>query len=48
LLAEGTHRRQHGEFVAPKALHAPAFVVDADHERWPQRANARRQRAQLR
>ncbi len=29
-IAQGTHRRQVGEAVCAKALHAPAFVVDAN------------------
>ena len=37
LLAEHAHRRQVGETVGAKALHAAAFVVDADQQVWPQR-----------
>ena len=43
-----SHRRQRREFIAAKALHAPAFVIDADEQFRPQCVDRAGQRAQLR
>ena len=47
-LAERAHGRDRGELAGAKALDAAAFVVDRDEEHRPQRADFRRERAQLR
>ncbi len=47
LLAERPHRRYRREPVSAKPLHAPAFVVDGNEQRRPQRADRSGQAAQL-
>ena len=47
LLAERPHRRYRREPVSAKPLHAPAFVVDGNEQRRPQRTDRSGQAAQL-